>query len=103
MRHTDLVTGIFRVARNPDADSTLPYVVEIPLSAGPLFLKVKDTWPRTAKIYCHELAASARQRRSSRRSPPAAAYGAAWPSTWSSTERERTARSSSSRRFVVGA
>jgi hypothetical protein len=32
-------------------------VVEIPLASGPLFLKVKDTWPRIAKIYCHELAA----------------------------------------------
>src|SRR4051812_6304103 len=55
MRQTDLVTGIFRVARNPDADSTLPFVVEVPLPSGPLVLKVKDTWPRTAKIYCHEL------------------------------------------------
>lgn len=45
----------FRVARNPDADSTLPYVVAVPLPDGPLFLKVKDTWPRTAKVYCHEL------------------------------------------------
>jgi hypothetical protein len=47
----------FRIARNPDADSTLPYVVEIPLASGPLILKVKDTWPRTAKIYCHEVPA----------------------------------------------
>jgi hypothetical protein len=47
----------FRVGRNPDATSTLPYVVEIPLAGGPLVLKVKDTWPRTAKIYCHEVPA----------------------------------------------
>jgi hypothetical protein len=46
---------MFRVARNPDAGSTLPYVVELPLAQGPVVLKVKDTWPRTAKIYCHEM------------------------------------------------
>ena len=51
------MTKTFRVARNPDADSTLPYVVEIPLASGALFLKVKDTWPRTAKIYCHQVPA----------------------------------------------
>jgi hypothetical protein len=49
------VTKTFRVARNPDPESTLPYVVALPLAQGPLFLKVKDTWPRTAKIYCHEV------------------------------------------------
>jgi hypothetical protein len=50
------VTKTFRIARNPDADSTLPYLVEVPLASGALVLKVKDTWPRTAKIYCHEVA-----------------------------------------------
>lgn len=45
--------GRFRIARNPDADSTLPYLIEIPLATGPIVLKAKDTWPRTAKIYCH--------------------------------------------------
>jgi hypothetical protein len=49
------VATTFRIARNPDAESTLPYVVEVPLPTGPLFLKVKDTWPRTTKIYCHEV------------------------------------------------
>ena len=49
------MTKTFRIARNPDADSTLPYVVELPLATGSLILKVKDTWPRTAKIYCHEV------------------------------------------------
>jgi ERCC4 domain len=51
------VAKTFRVARNPDADSTLPYVVELPLSSGPIYLKVKEIWPRTAKVYCHEVAA----------------------------------------------
>ncbi|MET0457767.1 MAG: ERCC4 domain-containing protein [Ilumatobacteraceae bacterium] len=43
----------FVVARNPDASSTLPYLVRLPLPAGPIVLKVRDVWPRTAKVYCH--------------------------------------------------
>ena len=45
--------GTFRIARNPDDESTLPYLIELPLPSGPLRLKAKDTWPRTSKIYCH--------------------------------------------------
>jgi len=44
---------MFRIARNPDTDSTLPYVLWVPLGSNPLVLKAKDTWPRTAKVYCH--------------------------------------------------
>ena len=47
------MTGSFVVARNPDADSTLPYVISIPLAGGGLVLKAGDRWPRTAKVYCH--------------------------------------------------
>jgi len=47
------VTATFRIARNPDEDSTLPYVLWVPLGSTPLVLKAKDTWPRTAKVYCH--------------------------------------------------
>jgi hypothetical protein len=43
----------FVVARNPDADSTLPYLLRLPLAGRHLILKSRDTWPRTAKIYCH--------------------------------------------------
>ena len=43
----------FVVAHNPDRDSTLPYLIRIPLPTGPVVLKVRDTWPRTAKVYCH--------------------------------------------------
>jgi len=43
----------FRIARNPDPDSTLPYVLSVPVGPAPLILKAKDTWPRTAKVYCH--------------------------------------------------
>jgi hypothetical protein len=44
----------FVIARNPDEDSTLPYIVRIPLGDG-ILLKVRDTWPRTAKVYCHRV------------------------------------------------
>jgi len=43
----------FIVARNPDAGSSLPYLISLPLAAGPLILKARETWPRTAKVYCH--------------------------------------------------
>lgn len=43
----------FVIARNPDLDSSLPFLVRIPLADRPVVLKVKDTWPRTSKIYCH--------------------------------------------------
>ncbi|GAA3661184.1 hypothetical protein GCM10022237_21350 [Nocardioides ginsengisoli] len=42
----------FVIARNPEPDSTLPYLLRIPLGEG-ILLKAKDTWPRTAKVYCH--------------------------------------------------
>ena len=42
----------FVIARNPDPDSSLPFLIRLPLGAG-VALKVKDTWPHTAKIHCH--------------------------------------------------
>jgi hypothetical protein len=45
----------FVIARNPDAESTLPYIVRIPLGDQGILLKTKDTWPRTAKVYCHRV------------------------------------------------
>ena len=55
---TEDVTGknaasTFSVARNPDALSKLPYLVRLPLAGGALVLKAADSWPRTAKVYCH--------------------------------------------------
>ena len=47
------MTPTFRIARNPDEASTLPYVLWVPVGPAPLILKAKDTWPRTAKVYCH--------------------------------------------------
>ncbi len=42
----------FVVARNPEADSKLPYLVRIPVDGG-IVLKARDTWPKTARVYCH--------------------------------------------------
>lgn len=42
----------FLIARNPEPDSRLPYLVRIPLGEG-VVLKTKDVWPRTSKLYCH--------------------------------------------------
>ena len=43
----------FVIARNPDPESALPYLVRLPLSGGAVVLKSRETWPRTAKVYCH--------------------------------------------------
>ncbi len=42
----------FVIARNPDAASALPYLLRLPLPR-PVVLKARETWPRTAKVYCH--------------------------------------------------
>jgi len=44
--------GLFVVARNPQQDSRLPYVLRLPLDGG-LTLKARDRWPATARVYCH--------------------------------------------------
>ena len=43
----------FVVARNPDGASSLPFLVRLPLRSGPVVLKVRETWPRMSKVYCH--------------------------------------------------
>src|SRR5438132_4502632 len=43
---------LFVIARNPQADTTLPFLLRIPLEGG-LVLKARDTWPRSSRIYCH--------------------------------------------------
>jgi hypothetical protein len=45
--------AVFEVASNPDPDSTLPFLIRLPLPTGELVLKARDSWPRTAKVYCH--------------------------------------------------
>ena len=39
------------IARNPDPDSKLPYLVRLPIDGG-LIHKVRDTWPRTGRVFC---------------------------------------------------
>jgi hypothetical protein len=41
------------VARNPDPDSSLPYLLRLPIG---LVFRVKDTWPRTSAIFCFPVA-----------------------------------------------
>jgi hypothetical protein len=50
---TDPSIVLFEVATNPDPDSTLPFLIRLPLPTGELVLKARDSWPRTAKVYCH--------------------------------------------------
>jgi len=42
---------LFRVARNPDRESRLPYLVWLPIEGG-LVLKARDAWPRLARVFC---------------------------------------------------
>lgn len=42
----------FLVARNPEPDSKLPYLVRLPVDGG-MVLKVKDTWPRASRVFCY--------------------------------------------------
>lgn len=44
---------LFQVARNPDHDSTLPFLVRIPIGAEGLVLRAREPWPRTARVYCY--------------------------------------------------
>lgn len=53
------MAGTFVIARNPDPESSLGYLLRLPLPDGPLVLKAGDTWPRTAKVYCHRAEAGA--------------------------------------------
>ena len=41
------------IALNPEDDSTLPYLVRIPVGRDGIVLKTRETWPRTSKLYCH--------------------------------------------------
>lgn len=45
------------IARNPDPDSALPYLLRVPLSGGLVF-RTSGTWPRTKALYCHPVPAS---------------------------------------------
>lgn len=43
---------LFRVGRNPDPDSSLPFLVELPIDGGLIF-KTREDWPRASRSYCH--------------------------------------------------
>jgi hypothetical protein len=47
-----LAEALFVVARNPQGDSRLPYLLRLPLPDG-LVLKARECWPATARVYCH--------------------------------------------------
>lgn len=40
------------IASNPEPDSSLPYLMWLPLGDGLVF-RTKGTWPRTSALYCH--------------------------------------------------
>lgn len=41
------------IAKNPDPDSSLPYLVRVPLGPHGIVLKARQAWPRESKVYCH--------------------------------------------------
>lgn len=49
---TASLAGRFLVARNPDQDSTLPFLLRVPVGKG-LVLKARDRWPRASRVHCH--------------------------------------------------
>jgi hypothetical protein len=44
----------FLIARNPDPDSKLPFLLRVPVDGG-IVLKSRETWPATTRVYCHEV------------------------------------------------
>jgi ERCC4 domain len=46
------------VARNPDPDSALPFLLRLPMGADGLVFRTKGTWPRTKALYCHPVSAA---------------------------------------------
>jgi hypothetical protein len=40
------------IARNPDPESRLPYLLLLPLAGGMVF-RTSGTWPRTSALYCY--------------------------------------------------
>jgi ERCC4 domain-containing protein len=44
----------FLIARNPDPESRLPYLLRLPIAGGLVF-STSGTWPRTKALYCHPI------------------------------------------------
>jgi hypothetical protein len=51
---TSHVADQFVVARNPDPESSLPFLLSLPIEGG-LYLKTRESWPRANRAYCHPL------------------------------------------------
>jgi hypothetical protein len=45
------------IARNPDPDSALPFLLRVPLGGGLVF-RTSGTWPRVKALYCYPMAVS---------------------------------------------
>lgn len=45
------------IAANPDPDSSLPYLLRLPLGGGMVF-RTSGTWPRIKALYCHPVDAA---------------------------------------------
>jgi hypothetical protein len=56
------VTDWFRVTRNPDPASKLPYLLSLPIENG-LVLKAREPWPRYARVFCVEHSAGVEEMR----------------------------------------
>jgi hypothetical protein len=41
------------VARNPDPDSSLPFLIRVPLGPAGIVVKARETWPGATKVHCH--------------------------------------------------
>jgi len=52
-----VAVGELLIARNPDPDSSLGYLLWVPLGEG-LVLRTAGTWPRTNALYCYPVATS---------------------------------------------
>jgi hypothetical protein len=48
----EFAVDAFIVARNPEPESSLPYLVRLPVDGG-TWLKARETWPRSSRVYCH--------------------------------------------------
>ncbi|MBA2426204.1 MAG: hypothetical protein H0V60_03860 [Actinobacteria bacterium] len=44
----------FMVARNPDPNSRLPYLLRLPIEGG-LVLRARESWPTTSRVFCAEV------------------------------------------------
>lgn len=42
----------FVIARNPETASKLPFLLQLPLGEGTTWLKAKESWPRSARVFC---------------------------------------------------